>query len=387
MSTTLARSETEAPALASAPSGHERTLSSADPAVYLAAHPPGPSTDYLRVLGALMKLHNGHHATRDKRISYKTMADRQRFVFTFFREMRRHTPYKNLDPRQLAGRHVRHMVGRWLDRGLSAATLHNYLSFLRTFAGWLGKQGMVREPAFYVGKDSPLAHRSQAAVQDKSWTARNIDIAAKIAEVTAFDPWVGAQLALCAEFALRPKEARHFRPHEAVIPREAANARDAAAFPECETFVRISRGTKGGRSRDIPLATAAQRALIERLKPLVRPGKFVGNPDHTEPQARDRFYYVIRKFGVSKKALGVVAHGLRHQKVNDVYGQEAGSCSPVRGGEMRPPLDEEARRRAAHLLGHGRVQVTSCYLGASPHGGETSRKAPSPGAPKDAVSP
>jgi integrase len=341
----------------------EQRGSSDDPETYLAANPPGPNADYIRVLGALLKLFNDEHATKRKLVSFKTQGDRQRFLVAFFRELRRHTLYKNLDPRQLAGRHVQHMIGRWQDRGLSTATVHNYLSFLRTFAGWLGKQGMVREPEFYVGKDSPLANRSQNAVEDKSWTARKVDIAAKVAEVTAFDPWVGLQLELCAEFAVRPKEARHFRPHEAVIPREAANVRDAAAFPECETFVRVSHGTKGGRPRDIPLATASQRALIERLKLLVRPGKFVGNPDLTALQAQHRFYYVVRKFGISKKELGVVAHGLRHQKVNDVFGAESGGPSPVRGGDERPPLDEEARNRAAHLLGHSRMQVTNCYLG------------------------
>lgn len=36
------------------------------------------------------------------------------------------------------------LIGRWQDRGLSTATVHNYLSFLRTFAGWLGKHGMPR---------------------------------------------------------------------------------------------------------------------------------------------------------------------------------------------------------------------------------------------------
>lgn len=336
-----------------------------DPETYLAANPPGPKTDYIRVLGALLKLYNDGHATKRKLISFKTKGDRQRFLVSFFRELRRHTPYKNLDPRQLAGRHVQHMIGRWQDRGLSTATVHNYLSFLRTFAGWLGKHGMVREPEFYVGKDSPLAHRSQNAVEDKSWTAKNVDIAAKVDEVTAFDQWVGLQLELCAEFAVRPKEARHFRPHEAVIPREAANVREAAVFPDCETFVRVSHGTKGGRPRDIPLATASQRALIERLKVLVRPGKFVGNPDHTALQAQHRFYYVVRKLGISKKELGVVAHGLRHQKVNDVFGEESGGPSPVRGADERPPLDEEARKRAAHLLGHSRLQVTNCYLGSA----------------------
>jgi len=345
-------------------SPREQRGSPDDPETYLAANPPGPKTDYIRVLGALLKLRNDEHAVKRKLVSFKTKGDRQRFLVSFFRELRHHTPYKNLDPRQLAGRHVEQMVARWQQRNLSTATVHNYLSFLRTFAGWLGKQGMVREPEFYVGKESTLAHRSQNAVDDKSWTAKNVDIAAKVAEVTAFDPWVGLQLELCAEFALRPREARHFRPHEAVIPREAANERDAAAFPECEQFVRVSHGTKGGRPRDVPLTSASQRELIERLRRLVVPGQFVGNPAHTAMQAQHRFYYVVRKFAISKKALGVVAHGLRHQKVNDSFAADAGGPSPVRGADERAPLDEDARRRAAHLLGHSRLQITNCYLGS-----------------------
>jgi integrase len=349
----------------SAPAWRIQPGSPNDPEMYLSAHPPGPTTDFLRVLGALLRLHNDEHALRPKFISLKTKGDRHRFLVGFFRELRRETPYRKLDPRQLAGRHVQHMVKRWQERGLTVATVHCYLSMLRTFAGWIGKHGMVREPEFYVGKDSELAHRSQTAVLDKSWTAKCVDIHAKIAEVSAFDPWVGLQLELCAEFGLRGKEARHFRPHEAVIPRIDANERDAAAFPEAVLFIRVYHGTKGGRPRDVPLATEAQHALVERLRCLVAPGQFVGNPEHTATHARHRFYYVIRMFGISKKELGVVAHGLRHQVVNDAYALDAGGPSPVRLALECAKRDEEARRRAARLLGHGRLQVTNCYLGSS----------------------
>ena len=291
------------------------------------------------------------------------MVDRQRFLAAFFRELRRHTRFIKLDPRQLAGRHVEHMVARWVERGLATATIHNYLSFLRTYADWIGKAGMVRNPEFYVGVESQHAHRTQVAMTDHSWTAKEVNIAAKIAEVSTFDPWVGLQLELCAQFGMRGKEARHFRPHEAVIPREAANARDAQAFPECETFLRLRHGTKGGRTRDVPVMSETQRALLERVKAMVAPGMYVGWPGYTSQQSQSRFYYVIRKFGVSKKDLGIVAHGLRHQRVNDAFEKDSGSLSPVRGGRGTVLHDEEARRRAARLLGHNRLQVTNCYLG------------------------
>jgi integrase len=347
-----------------APNAHQsrKQPGAADQEAALADLPIG-TPDYLRVLGALLKEHNHAHSAKHKGVSFKTMLDRQRFLARFFAELRRHTRFRNLDPRQLAGRHVEIMVRRWLARGLATATVHNYLSFLRTFCTWIGKPGLVREPAFYCGRWSPHAHRSQVATTDRSWMAKDVNIAAKIAEVTALDGWVGLQLELCAEFGMRGKEARHFRPHEAVIAREAANSRDAAAFPECETFVRLCHGTKGGRTRDVPLMTDAQRALLDRVKAVVAPGMYVGQPGLTGQQAQARFYYVIRKFGIAKKDLGVVAHGLRHQRVNDAFEDDAGVASPVRGGSDNAADDAGARLRAARLLGHGRIQVTNSYLG------------------------
>ncbi|MBY0366041.1 tyrosine-type recombinase/integrase [Roseateles aquatilis] len=346
--------------------GHARRHaagSARDPDAILARLPMG-TRDYVRVLGAILLKHNHEHSAKHKGVSFKTMRDRERFLVSFFRELRRTTQYRRVDPRQLANRHIEAMLERWLARKLATATIHNYLSFLRTFAGWIGKPGMVREPQHYVGSESQHAHRSQVATRDHSWSAHEVDIASKIAEIAALDSWVGLQVELCAAFGMRGKEARHFRLHGAVIAREAANPRDATAFPECNAFLRIVHGTKGGRPRDVPIRTDAQRELLERVAASVAPGMYVGRPGMTAQQSQSRFYYVIRKCGISKKQLGVVAHGLRHQHVNDAFEADAGAPSPVRGATSRAAGDEAARQRAARLLGHNRLQVTSCYLGS-----------------------
>ncbi len=338
--------------------------SPSDPDVVLASLPIG-TPDFLRVIGAYLMKHNSQHSSRSKGVSFKTMLDRQRLYARFFGELRQHTLYRNLDPRQLANRHVEVMVQRWLARGLATATIHNHLSFLRTFAGWIGKPGMVREPEFYVGADSPHAHRTQVATEDHSWTARNVDIAAKIAEVARFDSWVGLQLELQHRFGLRGKEARHLCPHDAVIDRAVANPRDAAAFPECRTFLRITAGAKGGRPRDVPVATDEQRELLDRLMQRVPPGNFVGRPGFTSSQNQARFYYVIRRFGISKAELGIVSHGLRHQYANDRFESDAGGPSPVRGGAHRPDGSAQARQRVSRGLGHNRERASSAYLGTA----------------------
>jgi integrase len=355
---------------------------SSPPETVLKSLPMG-THDFLRVLGALLALNNHQHSTKNKSVSIKTMQDRSRFYFGFFRELRHKTRYSNLDPRQLANRHIQAMVDRWLERGLSTATIHNYLSFLRTFAEWIGKPGMVQAPIHYVGAESTHAHRKQVATHDHSWTAYGVDVEALIAEVALVDEWCALQLELCYRFAMRPKEARHLRPHMAILPREAANPRDAAAFPECETFLRISFGTKGGRPRDVPIVDDAQRELLDRVMAAVAPGAFVGRPGFTADQNRTRFYYVMRCCGIAKSMRGIVPHGLRHQRANDVYEAESGVPSPVRGGHADPDADESARHRVSHMLGHSRSKPASSYIGPKPRrrgkgGGAGPEDPPSP---------
>lgn len=358
--------------------GSRRRFHACGPEEVLRRLPIGTS-DWRPVLQSLLKLHNARHGTKDKGVSYDTMNDRRAFLRGFFEELRRETPYK-IEPRLLRGRHIEVMLHRWIERGLSTATIHNYLSFLRTFSKWIGKAGMVREPAFYLGPDSPHAHRHQVASADKSWTSAGVDIDATIAKVAEEDVWVGRQLELCAAFGLRPKEARQFRPHGAERTREQAITEDAAAYPECETFVRFARGTKGGRPRDVPLVNERQRALLQRLQVEVPLGGYVGDPRKTDKQNAHRFYYVIRKHGISKKELGVVAHGLRHQVANDQFEADAGLPSPVRGGKVPHAQRIAASHRVARMLGHGRDRVAACYIGSSRSG---QMAAPSVGAEGD----
>ena len=340
----------------------EVRTSPTDPHYILRTTPQG-TRDWPRVLGAILRLHNHEHSSKHKGVSLKTMNDRQKFLVGFFDELRKQTPFRDADPRNLGSRHVEVMVERWVSRGLATATIHNYLSFLRTFAGWTGKQGMVRSPEHYVGEGSPHAHRSQVASEDHSWSAKEVDALALISRVADADAWVGLQLELCYHFGMRGKEARHFRPHGCVIDRLNANPPDAAPFPGVQQFVRIANGTKGGRPRDVPLITDAQRDLLARCCAQVEPGMYVGYPGMSPLAAQSRFYYVVRKFGISKRELGIVVHGLRHEHINDRYEEDAGAPSPVRGGTNTSPESAQARLRAARVLGHGRLEVTTCYLG------------------------
>jgi integrase len=340
------------------------TGAATDPQTIIDNAPKG-TRDWKRVLDAVLRLHNRQHAKVIKVVADKTTLDRERFFFKFWDDLRFNTRFHDADPRYLTNRQVLAVTQLWAQRGLSVATVHNYLSFLRTYAAWIKRPGLVRDVAYYFGEGSHYVRRDRTARADRSWIARSVDVESKLADVRAYDPWVGLQLEICYRFGLRAKEARHFRPHEAVKSRDEAFPRDAVHFPDCERFLRVHRGTKGGRPRDIPLQTPEQIELIDRLLKIVAKGNYVGEPGRTATQNANRFYNTLRRFGITKAALGVTAHGLRHQHTNDRYEELTGEPSPVRGGRSEAANKRTARLAIAHELGHGRLEVCSAYLGQS----------------------
>ena len=292
---------------------------------------------------------NHKHAIKDKDVSHKTREDRREFYFAFFGELRGNAEVKMwVRPHNLGNRHIAYMVRRWVVRGLEPGTIQLYLSYLRTFAEWIGHPGMVLTAAKYVD-DPARVERSYAAATDKSWSAHAIVPDAKIAEVAAFDRYVGCQLLMALRFNLRVKEAIMCTPHT----------------PEVDGQLEVKRGTKGGRQRFVPIDTAEKRTAFEAAKRCVESkSAHLGRPGKTLEQNLERFRYVMRKFGITKAMLGVTAHGLRHEYANDRYEQFAGVASPVRGGPaIKREEDRAARLRLAEELGHSRENISCAYVG------------------------
>lgn len=311
-----------------------------------------PTNDWKRELQNIIDSHNDRHALKSKCVAFKTMHERANFLFAFFTELRRNDErnYKVL-PDGLRNRHVQFMVSRWVRRGLAPGTIQLYLSYLRVFAGWIGKEGMVLEPNAY-GVDPVQVRRTYSAEADRSWAAAGVNAGELVARVAEADVFVGGQLAVSLAFGLRVKEAIMFQPFRAVTP-------DGA-------YIRLLRGTKGGRERLVPIDTDAKRAALDLARRVaISDDGHLEDPRRSLKQSRTRFYTVLERFGVTKRQLGVTAHGLRHQYANDRYEDFAGAPSPVRGGErLDREVDRGARLQVAEELGHARENITTAYLGA-----------------------
>jgi integrase len=343
----------------------------------LARHRIG-STPPLKVLEVLINLFNRQHTSKHKEVSFKTRQERADFLRRFFRDLKCKAGFKTLpDPRNLGERHINAMVAVWKNEKLAAATIQTYLSFLRGLAQWLGKHGMVRKPQHY-GLAPHEYQRHEASTRDKSWSARQIDVDSVINEICQFDPHVGAAMRLVRTMGLRRKEAIMFRPHTCMLPFEATGL--SVTKRKADTYVRIKSGTKGGRERFIPIDSAERLEAIRYAQTVVTSADGpMGHPSQNLEQALRRFNYILEKFGVTQKAMGVTAHGLRHEVLIDQFEILTGQPAPVRGGPMLPrDIGDAARQEVAELAGHGRKRATDAYIGTMPTPG---RESPGPHRP------
>ena len=115
----------------------------------------------------------------------------------------------------------------------------------------------------------------------------------------------------------------------------------------------------------VPIRTPWQRGVLDQAKALVQAqDESIAWLNLTLKQARNRFYAVLAKVGISRKN-GITAHGLRHEFANVSFEELAGYASPVRGGPTPTDKAKErfARIETAERLGHSRESITTHYLG------------------------
>lgn len=330
----------------------------------LARYRPGKASP-LKVLEVLIELFNTQHTSLEKTVSHKTRQERAQFLQRFFRDLKEKAGFKTVpDPRNLGQKHIHAMVQVWQQERLAPATIQTYLSFLRGLAMWMGKHGFVRKPDHY-GLSLEEYQRHEYARRDKGWSAQGIDIDTLIAKVCEYDLYVGASLRLIQAMGLRRKESVQFRPFESVVPFEATGL--PSDKKTADRYVRIKG--KGGRVRHIPLDHPARLAAVEFAQGVVASlDAHMGNPTHDLKQNLRRFDYVLEKFGVTVRRLGVTGHGLRHEALIRHFGDHTGEAPPVRGGGPLPPdVDRAARQAVSELAGHARIRAAAAYLGAIQH--------------------
>ena len=252
-------------------------------------------------------------------------------------------------PQNFKPKHMRKLVLHWEEEGLSASTLQQRFSVFVIFCIWIQKKGMLGKIEQYLS-DPEAAKRVYVAREDQSWQSKGVDPSQKTKEVAEFDERAAIVLKLMRAFGLRLREAVTLHVVEA----------------DKGTCLDVAWGTKGGRRRIVAIDNELQRQVLEEAKKFVNKSTGSLIPDTYK---RDTWikhcYSVFKKCGISREH-GITPHGLRHQRANDLYKEDSGQDSPVRGGTAPEDkqVDDHARQVVAETLGHSRKQSSSAYLGS-----------------------
>ena len=275
------------------------------------------------------------HRNRDG--SYATQADRWRMLDLIANQLHE-LGYKDMHATSLKPKHVEALVARWKAEAMSPGTMKNRMAILRWWAEKVGKQNVIARDNAHYG----IPDRVYVTNVSK---ARELT-AAELARVS--DPYTVMSLKLQAAFGLRREESIKIRPTWA---------------DRGERLVLKDTWTKGGREREIPIRTDAQRAVLEEAKAFAGKGSLIPADMRYVEQLR-RFTHQCEKAGIHN------VHGHRHLYAQERYRELTGWNAPAAGGprsrELTPAqkeIDQAARLTITEELGHSRSQVVSQYIG------------------------
>jgi site-specific recombinase XerC len=274
---------------------------------------------------------------RNRDGSFGTQYARER-ILTLVANQLHEMGFKDMRATSLKPKHVQALVTRWKAEGLSAGTLKNRMTKLRWWAEKIAKQNVI----FKSNDDYGIARRKYVTNVSKARELTDGDLAKNT------DPNSALSLRLQAGFGLRLEESLKMRP---------------AVADKDDRLVLKAGWTKGGRAREIPIRTAAQRQLLDEAKRFAGRGSLIPKT-MTYKQQMNRFKAQCAAAGIHH------VHGHRHQYAQQRYQELTGWACPARGGPTWKELSREHRKidREARLtisveLGHARIGIVGVYCG------------------------
>ncbi len=273
---------------------------------------------------------------RNRDGSKVTQADRRRMASLFARAVHK-AGFTIQNERSIKPKHILAAVETWKKTACDA-TLKNRLAFLRWTAEKIDKPNIVPRTNAELG----IGKRAYKTNVSKAINGSE----AKIALVK--DTHTQISLKLQQQFGLRREEAMKLQP----------------VWADCGSYLQLKRSwCKGGRERQIPIRTPAQRVVLDEAKRLAGNNSMIP-PHKSYREHLAKWQYETTKAGISR------THGLRHAYAQSRYEELTGWKSPAAGGPFRAALTEmqretdfRARMQVTQELGHSRIDIVNVYLG------------------------
>lgn len=266
--------------------------------------------------------------------SHATQANRRRGLAAMANDLYE-LGYRPKGARGLKPKHVAALVAHWQSQNLSNATIKNRVGWIRWWAEKVDKASVVPRDNAELGIEE-----RHASTENKAWALPPV--------INLPSPHMRVSVQLMQAFGLRLEESLKIRPHQA----------DGGRVLKLQ-----GSWTKGGRPRELVIATLEQRALLEAAKLLAGKGSLIP-ADKSYIQHRKAFEHQALKSGYTN------LHGLRHGYAQRRYRALTGWDCPKAGGPKRSdltaaqiPIDAFARGVISEELGHSRLEITKVYLG------------------------
>ncbi|MCG7872653.1 MAG: integrase domain-containing protein [Candidatus Thiodiazotropha lotti] len=274
---------------------------------------------------------------RNRDGSYRTQTDRERQLTLVANQL--HTlGYRKMNAQSLKPKHVEALVQHWQKEDISVGAIKNRLTVIRWWAQKVNRQNVVARSNDHYGiPDRQFVTNISKA---QSVTMKDLD--------RVRDLHVRMSLELQQAFGLRREEAIKFQP----------------SFADQGDHITLKASwTKGGKPREIPVRTEAQRLVLSRAQQLAGNGSLIPSSRNYRQQLRIYERHTANA-GLSKM------HGLRHAYAQQRYQELTGWPAPAAGGSTVKALtpdqklaDKKARLTISVELGHERIQVVGIYLG------------------------
>ena len=275
---------------------------------------------------------------RNREGSYATIANREASLRLIGRQLEELGFRHIKKAEQLKPKHIWKLVERWKEEGKTDGAIKNRMSHLRWIAAKTGNRGLVANDNDHYG----IGRRQYITNESK---ALNFE-SAKIDQIQNKYARLSAELQ--KEFGLRREEAMKFIPSKA---------------DQGDRIILKGSWCKGGKEREIPVRSQAQRDVLDRARAFVLEGSMIP-PKRTYVQHMEAY----------KKAMGQVGlgrtHGARHMYAQQRYEEMTGRLPPALGGKSRHDMtrderarDDQVRLAISREMGHERMQIVAVYIG------------------------
>lgn len=259
-------------------------------------------------------------------------------------------------------KHVTEVINVWLARDLSASTIKEYLSGVRSIARAWGNTKIAKD-----NKSLGIPNRTYVTNENKSIDQATYErVTTALAHGSKDEQRLAAQIVLARELGLRHEESRKF-----------CASRDILT----DGRIYIQGGTKGGRDRIIHSPSERMLAAAQYAQDVAGKDRNLIPSFRSEKQWENHCYYLLAQHGITKDKAGNSMHGFRHGYAHERYQQITGfptrclfnslqefiKTAQAAAGDKWRQLDQDARAILKAELGHGpdRNDVVSQYLGST----------------------